>query len=108
MKKAPMKKSVSRLIKVLPGGDLCLVTNRKRESVGVFTRYFFDGKVPKSGVYRAKFILNPRGPYDVENSYGSSIRLIRRRDQEGGMAICFGPKSWIGLRVSRRVEKVKK
>ena len=105
MKKIP--KSISRIIDRRKDGNLVLRCDHDRMSLIKFTKSFFRGKVPGTP-YRVTYTINPRGAYDCEDSGGVEIILTRRSDGISGMAICFSYPSWHGLRVSRRVEKVKK
>ena len=56
--------------------------------------------------YRVTYYLDARGRFLVIAASRHGVRGVEYRNNN--YPVCFLPESWIGLRVSRRVEKVKK
>jgi hypothetical protein len=96
MKKIP--KSISRIIVEDENGDLALKYDRRESKFLFHNREFFKGKVPRRP-YTVTYTVNPRWVYLVEGD-------LLFRDQYS--TVCFLPRSWHGLRVSRRVTPIGK
>lgn len=106
MKKIP--KSITVTVRVSKNGTVALLSGHWRNthvSTDLIRRMF--GKAPSVGFHRVTYTENARGAYTVSECYSGGFATITN-SRGGSIRPCFFRGPWNGLRVSRRVEKVKK
>ena len=103
MKKIP--KSITRIVRLREGG---VQAGRRRLS---YLDYTFKEEENSLLVYRVTYSLFPKGEYKVKGAWSRSLHgwnVTFISKQGFSMPVCWLPKSWIGLKISRTVTPIRR